>query len=105
MSTMQAEFEALTSEGGEWDDTATALGTAADTVAGLQLSSAQFSFISGLTGVADSYAQARQHVEDVLRAGQEECTQLGNALRQVRNDFQSTDQGVVNAVSALWTPE
>jgi uncharacterized protein YukE len=105
MSTMQAEFEALTSEAGEWDDTSTALDTAAGTVDGLQLSSAQFSFISGMTGVAESYAQARQHVEDVLRAGKRESTQLGDALRDVRNDFQSTDESVVNAVRSVWIPE
>ena len=105
MTTMQAEFAALTSEADEWDDTATALGTAVGTVAGLHLSSAQFSFISALTGVADSYAQARQHVEDVLRAGERESTQLGNALRDVRNDFQSTDESVLNAVRSVWIPE
>jgi hypothetical protein len=105
MTTMQAEFEALTSEAAEWDDTAAALSTAAETVAGLQLTSAQFSFISELTGVDSSYAQARQHVEDVLRAGERECTQLAEALRQVRADFQSTDSSVVHAVESVWTPE
>jgi uncharacterized protein YukE len=105
MSTMQAEFEALTSEAEEWDDTSAALDTAGSTVAGLQLSSAQFSFVSAMTGVADSYAQARQHVEDVLRAGERESTQLGDALRDVRNDFQSTDESVVNAVRSVWIPE
>ena len=105
MTTMQAEFEALTSEAAEWDDTAAAVGTAAGTVAGLQLSSAQFSFVSGMTGVADSYAQARQHVEDILRAGERESAQLGDALRDIRNDFQSTDQGVRDAVAAVWIPE
>jgi uncharacterized protein YukE len=105
MTTMQAEFEALTSEAEEWDDTSAALDTARGTVAGLQLSSAQFSFVSAMTGVADSYAQARQHVEDILSAGQRESTQLGDALRDVRNDFQSTDQDVLNAVRSVWIPE
>ncbi len=105
MTTMQAEFEALTSEAEEWDDTAEALSTAAGTVAGLHLTSAQFSFISGMTGVAESYAQARQHVEDILRAGERESTQLGDALRDIRSDFQSTDQSVRDAVAAVWIPE
>lgn len=105
MTTMQAEFEALSSEATEWDDTAAALRAAAETVAGLQLTNAQFSFISGVTGVDTSYSEARQHVEDVLRAGERECLQLGEALRQVRADFQSTDTSVVNAVQSVWTPE
>ena len=105
MTTMQAEFEALTSEATEWDDTAAELQTAAETVAGLQLTSAQFSFISEMTGVDASYSQARQHVEDVLRAGNRECTQIAEGLRQVRTDFQSTDSSVVQAVQGLWTPE
>ena len=105
MSTMQAEFEALTSEATEWDDTARVLETAKNTVNGLELTAAQFSFVSFMTGVDSSYAQARQHVEDVLAAGQEESTQLANALRDVRNDFQSTDQAVREAVQQVWIPE
>ena len=105
MTTMQAEFEALTSEAAEWDETAAALATAAQTVASLELTSAQFSFIYAMTGVDVSYAQARQHVEDVLTAGQRECTELAEALRQVRADFQSTDSSVVQAVQGVWTPE
>lgn len=103
--TIQAGFEALTSEAAEWDDTSQALSGAAGTVAGLQLSSAQFSFISAMTGVDASYAQARQHVEDVLLAGIRETLQLADALRTVRADFQSTDQGVVSEVGSLWVRE
>ena len=103
--TMQAGFEALTSEAAEWDDTSTALSDAASTIAGLSLSAAQFSFISSMTGIDSSYAQARQHVEDVLTAGAEETKQLADALREVRRDFQSTDQNVVHEVQSVWIPE
>lgn len=105
MTAMQAEFEALTSEAGEWDDTSDALSDAAQTVAGLQLTSAQLSFVSLMTGVDVSYAQARQHVEDVLRAGAQQATAIASALRGVRADFESSDQGVVDAVRGLWVPE
>ncbi|WP_395696125.1 hypothetical protein [Nocardioides sp.] len=103
--TMQAGFEALTDEAVEWDDTSQALADAAGTVAGLQLSAAQFSFVCFMTGVDDSYAQARQHVEDVLTAGARETGKLADALREVRRDFQSTDQQVVADVSSVWIPE
>lgn len=103
--TMQAGFEALTKEASEWDDTSQALSTAAGVVAGLQLTSAQFSFISAMTGVDSGYVQARQHVEDVLLAGTTETSQLAGALRSVRSDFQSTDASVVDHVGALWAPQ
>jgi hypothetical protein len=103
--TMQAGFEALTSEAGEWDDTSQVLSDAASTVSGLQLSAAQFSFICFMTGVDDSYSQARQHVEDVLRAGARETGKLADALREVRRDFESTDQSVVAEVESVWIPE
>ncbi len=103
--TMQAAFEALTSEAAEWDDTSQALSDAAGTVSGLQLSAAQFSFISFLTGVDDGYSQARQHVEDVLTAAARETRKLADALREVRRDFESTDQQVVSEVQSVWIPE
>ena len=103
--TMQAGFEALTSEAAEWDDTSQALSDAASTVAGLQLSAAQFSFISFVTGVDDGYSQARQHVEDVLTAGARETKKLADALREVRRDFESTDDSVVREVASVWIPE
>ena len=103
--TMQAAFEALTSEASEWDDTSRALSDAATTVSGLQLSAAQFSFVCFMTGIDDSYAQARQHVEDVLTAGARETAQLADAVREVRRDFESTDQQVVSEVQSVWIPE
>lgn len=103
--TMQAGFEALTSEAGEWDDTSRALGDAEGTVAGLTLSAAQFSFVCGMVGLDASYARARQHVQDVLTAGARETEQLANALREVRRDFQSTDENVVHQVQSVWIPE
>jgi hypothetical protein len=103
--TMQAGFEALTSEAAEWDDTSRVLDDAAGTVAGLGLSAAQFSFVCGGTGVDASYALALQHVEDVLTAGARETGQLADALREVRRDFQSTDESVVHDVQSVWIPE
>jgi hypothetical protein len=103
--TMQAGFEALTSEANEWDDTSDALTTAASTVTGLQLSSSAFSFISFMTGVDSSYNHARQHIEDVLTAGASETSKLADALREVRRDFHSTDQEVVSEVQSVWIPE
>jgi hypothetical protein len=103
--TMQAGFEALTNEAGEWDDTSRVLGHAARTVSGLELSAAQFSFVCFMTGVDDSYAQARQHVEDVLTAGARETGRLADALRDVRRDFESTDHAVVAKVKSVWIPE
>ena len=103
--TMQAGFEALTSEAAEWDATSQVLGDAAGTVSGLDLSAAQFSFICFMTGIDSSYGQARQHVEDVLTAGARETGRLAEALREVRRDFQSTDQQVVSEVQSVWIPE
>lgn len=102
---MQAAFEALDREADEWDTTATALGTARQAVNGLHLSPDNFSFITFVTGVADSYEEARQHVLDVLTAGKRETEELGEALRQVRRDFQSTDEQVRSEVSSLWQLE
>jgi hypothetical protein len=103
--TMQAGFEALTSEAAEWDETSRTLSDAASTVAGLGLTAAQFSFVCGDTGVDTSYAQALQHVQDVLTAGARETGQLADALREVRRDFQSTDENVVHEVQSVWIPE
>jgi hypothetical protein len=103
--TMQAGFEALTGEAAEWDDTSRVLSDAATTVSGLRLSAAQFSFVCFMTGVDDSYSRARQHVEDVLTAGARETGRLADALREVRRDFESTDQQVVSEVRSVWIPE
>ena len=103
--TMQAGFEALTSEAAEWDDTSRVLSDAAATVAGLDLTAAQFSFVCFMTGIDSSYGRARQHVEDVLTAGTRETGKLANALREVRRDFESTDQQVVGEVQSVWIPE
>jgi hypothetical protein len=103
--TMQAGFEALTSEAAEWDDTSQVLADAASTVSGLSLSAAQFSFVCFMTGIDSSYNEARQHVEDVLTAGARETGKLADALREVRRDFQSTDQQVVGEVQSVWIPE
>ena len=105
MSQMSADFQALSSEAAEWDTTSEALTTAADEAAALTLSASQFSFISLLTGVETSYAAAQQRVVDVCRAGATETAKIADALRQVRADFHSSDQGVVDDVSALWVPE
>lgn len=103
--TMQAGFEALTSEAAEWDDTSQVLSDAASRVAGLELTASQFSFVCFMTGIDDSYREARQHVEDVLTAGATETGKLADALREVRRDFQSTDQEVVAEVQSVWIPE
>lgn len=103
--TMQAGFEALTSEASEWDDTSQALDDAASTVSGLGLTAAQFSFVCDGIGVDASYAQALQHVTDVLTAGARETGKLADALREVRRDFQSTDEDVVHEVQSVWIPE
>lgn len=103
--TMQAGFEALTSEANEWDDTSDALATAASTVTGLTLPSSAFSFICFMTGVDSSYNQARQHIEDVLDAGALETSKIADALREVRRDFHSTDDNVVHEVQSVWIPE
>lgn len=103
--TMQAGFEALSSEAGEWDDASTTLSTAAATASGLTLSSAQFSALASSTGVDSSYADARQFVQDVLEAGQRETKQIADALRAIRADFQSTDATVVAEVKKSWVPE
>jgi len=105
MSQMSADFRALTSEASEWDTTAETLSAAADAAAGLTLSASQFSFIALLTGVETSYSAAQQRVVEVCRAGAEETGKLADALRQVRADFHSTDQAVVDDVSSLWVPE
>lgn len=102
---MQAGFEALTAEAEEWDTTSETLATAKAAAEGLYLSPGNFSFITFVTGVADSYEAARSHIVDVLSAGQTETKELADALRDVRNDFQSTDQGVRDAVDALWDLE
>jgi hypothetical protein len=103
--TMQAAFEALTDEAAEWDDTSGALDTAATEVSGLTLTSAQFSAMVIPTGVADRYEEARAHIEAVCRAGMKETKDLADALRQVRDDFQSQDQAVRDEVAGLWIPE
>ena len=103
--TMQAGFEALTSEAAEWDDTAQVLSDAASTASSLTLSAAQFSFVCFLTGIDDSYSRAHQHIVDVLTAGARETGKLADALRDVRHDFQSTDQDVVTEVQSVWIPE
>ncbi len=57
------------------------------------------------TGVDSSYSDSRQHVEDILRAGERETKKIADALRQVRADFQSTDESVRNEVAAVWALE
>ena len=105
MSSMQAEFEALTDEAAEWDTTADALSTAAQAAAGLTIEASTFSFISQLIDVQTSYLAAQQRVVDVCSAGERETRKLADALRQVRQDFESTDADVVRAIGALWVPE
>ena len=103
--TMQAAFEALTSEASGWDDTSRALSDAATTVSGLQLSAAQFSFVCFMTGIDDSYAQARQHRRTSSPPARARPPQLADALREVRQrDFESTDQQVVSEVQSVWIP-
>ena len=102
---MQAGWEALTQEAGEWDTTSEALGTAKGEAEGLYLSPDNFSFITFVSGVAESYESARSHVVDILAAGKAETKELADALRDVRNDFQSTDEARRDAVAALWELE
>ncbi len=102
---MQAGWEALTQEAGEWDTTSEVLATAKGEVDGLHLSPDNFSFITFVSGVADSYESARLHVIDILSAGQTETKQLADALRDVRADFQSTDQDRRDAAAKLWELE
>ncbi|WP_370247030.1 hypothetical protein [Nocardioides sp.] len=103
--TMQAGFEALTQEAAEWDDTSDTLRAAALIAAGLRLETSQFSFVAFMTGVDTDYEAARQHVVDVTTAGMVETRKIADALREVRQDFASTDAGVVDRVRALWVPE
>jgi hypothetical protein len=100
--TLEAGFEALEKEAGEWDDTSAALSTAEGEVAGLQLSQAEFSWLASTTGVDTSYETARSFVESVLTAGASETEKLGVALRRIRRDYASTDQHVRDAVRSEW---
>jgi hypothetical protein len=100
--TLQAGFEALDKEAGEWDVTSTTLGAAEGQVAGLLLSQAEFSWLASTTGVDSSYESARSFVSSVLGAGATETEKLGNALRRIRKDYDSTDQRVRDAVRADW---
>lgn len=103
--TLQAGFEALTTEAEEWANISQTLADAAGTVAGLGLTTAQFSWIASQAGVDASYETARQHVADVMLAGARETGKLATALREVRADFESTDDAVVADISAIWIPE
>jgi hypothetical protein len=103
--TLQAGFEALENEAHEWDDTSTTLVTAEGRVAGLYLSQAEFSWLASTTGVDGSYEDARAFVISVLGAGATETERLGNALRRIRADYDSTDQHVRDAVRADWQLE
>ena len=102
---MQAGFEALVTEAAEWDSTSDALSSAAGTVGGLGLTSADFSGLASTTGVDSSYEDARRFVQEVMEAGARETTEIANALRQIRADFDSIDQSVRDRVSANWVPE
>ena len=102
---MQAAFEALTNEAAEWDTTSQTLATAEVGAQDLYLDESNFSFITFLTGVGTTYETARQHVLDVLAAGRGETHELGEALRAVRADFESTDQSRRDAIAQLWQAE
>ncbi len=102
---MQAGWEALSAEAGEWDVTSEACGTAKGQADGLYLSPDTFSFITFTSGVADSYEKARTHVVDILNAGKTETKELAEALRDIRADFHSTDESRRDAAAALWELE
>lgn len=103
--TLQAAFDALETEAGNWDKTSGEISQATQAVAGLTLGPSDFGWGGGGSGLTATYGQVQAHIGAYLDGGVTETAKLADTLRQVSGDFQSTDQNVVADMRANWVPE
>ena len=102
--TLQAAYQALTDDAGKWDATSKVLSDSAATVAGLTLTSEDFSWIGPLTGLTDSYSETRTHVEEILRAGAAETHRIATTLLKVRSIYEGSDTHARDGLHGVWDP-
>jgi hypothetical protein len=93
-------YDALTSDAARWDGVADGLDQAAAGVANLDLGRGEFSFAG--TDVADEYARIRTQVLQLLADGATQTRGAATALREIREDFESTEAAIQASLAEMW---
>ncbi len=103
MTTLKVALEALTADAALWDDAADAIGNARAAVAGLAIDYHDFSVCG--QNAAHAYQAVRAKVEALLASGVTEVRGGADALREVRQEYESADTATREEVGALWEAE
>ncbi len=98
----KAHFEALGKDAATWDGVATELETVKSSVQSIEVNRGAFSFAA--MDVADTYAEVRQRVIDLLVAGAGEATGASTALSAIRTTLEANEQAAVEEFGGMWTP-
>lgn len=96
-------YDALTSDAARWDDIAAGLDEAKASVQSLDLGRGEFSFAA--TDVADEYARIRSLVIQLLDTGAAQTRGAATALREIREDFESTEAAIQASLAEMWEVE
>lgn len=94
-------LESLTADAAMWETVSGNLNVAAASAGELFLPAAAFSFAG--TAAASTYEEVRARVEQMLRQGANETAGAATVLRQVRADYESTDERTRAGLDGLWT--
>ena len=97
-------LEALAADAALWEGTASTLGAASRSAAGLTLSAVSLSWAAEEVGLVEVYEAARSRVEQLLREGETETGVIAATLRQVKAAYESIDEAQRAAYDGVWEP-
>ena len=98
----KAHFDALAKDATTWDGVATDMEAVKGSVQSIEIYRGAFSFAA--MDVADTYAEVRQRVIDLLSAGAGEATGASTALSKIRSTLEANEQAAVEEFGGMWTP-
>ncbi|MCD2168256.1 hypothetical protein LPW41_00940 [Microbacterium sp. JC 701] len=93
-------YEALGSDATRWDSIATSINGAHTKVAGIDIYRGAFSF-AGLDA-GDVYLEAHAKVLTLLADAETQATGTANALRAIKNDFETNETQTQSDLAGIW---
>lgn len=100
--TLQSSLDALESDAVRWDTTSHTLADAGTAAQGLALGTSQLSWAADETGLTATYEQIRAKVAGLLTEGGEQTGAIATRLRQVKRDYEGTDEAARARLAGSW---
>jgi uncharacterized protein YukE len=97
----KANFDALSSDAGQWDSAASDTAKAVSGIADVAV--APSAFTGRAAEVAEKYQNVCTRFGDYLRAGKDVVQTVGDTLREVRREYESNEQDIAGTLAHTWS--